>query len=57
MKAKVLMKFRNKYSKKVHLKGEEIEISEERFKEVNEAGHGKLLEKIEEQKQSKEDKK
>jgi len=59
MKVKVLSKFRNKFSKRVHLKGEEIEVSEDRFKEVNGAGHGKLLEKVEEKenKDKKEDNK
>ena len=47
VKAKVLRTFKNKYSKKKHKKGEVLTISESRFDEINDAGHGKLVELIE----------
>jgi len=48
IKVKVVKKFVNKYSKSLHKKGDLLDISESRFEEINSAGHGKLVKKIEE---------
>ncbi len=50
MKVKVLRTFRNKYSKKIHKKGDTIDISKKRFEEINSAASGVLVEKIEDKK-------
>lgn len=47
MQAEVIKKFINKYSKSLHKKGDLLDISENRFEEINSAGHGKLVKKIE----------
>lgn len=50
MKVEVIRNFRNKYSKKRHKKGEILEISETRFKEINSTRHGELVKEIKEEK-------
>lgn len=47
IKAVVVKKFRNKYSKNIHNAGEIIEIKQNRLDEINSAGHGVLVEPIE----------
>lgn len=56
MKAKVLKTFKNKYSKKRAIKGDIIEVSKERFKEINSTENGKLVEEVKEPKEDKEPK-
>jgi len=50
LKVKVLKTFRNKYSKKIHKKGDILDISEKRFKEINSTKYGGLVEKLKEPK-------
>lgn len=45
---KVLRTFRNKYSKSLHKKGDLLSISRKRMEEINAAGHGKLVEPVDE---------
>lgn len=47
MKVRVIKQFRNKYSKKRYKVGDILDISENRFNEINSTKHGKLVEKIE----------
>ena len=47
MKAKVLRKFRDKYTKALHKAGDIIEISNERYEEINSTSHGFLVKEIE----------
>lgn len=44
MKAKVIRTFRDKYTKALCRKGRELEVSEERFREINSTEHGSFLE-------------
>jgi len=53
MKVKVTKPFRDKYTKIVYPKGQEIEISNERYDEINSTAHGVLVEEIKTQKKSK----
>lgn len=46
IKAVVVKKFRNKYSKKVHKAGDILDLSPTRLAEINSAGHGVLVEEI-----------
>lgn len=46
MKAKVIKKFRDKITKKIHEADTVIIVSAVRFEEINNAGHGILLEEI-----------
>lgn len=48
MKAKVLIPFKDKETKKAYKKGDIIEISEKRFNEINK--QGKFLELVKEEK-------
>lgn len=48
LKAKVLTTIKNKYSKALHKKGDVIEVSEKRYKEINGTKHGQLVEKVKE---------
>ena len=50
MKVKVLKTFINKYSKNIYKKGEIIDVTEKRFKEINSTEYGVLAEKIREPK-------
>ena len=45
---KVLRTFRNKYSKSLHRKGDLLFISHKRMEEINSAGHGVLVELVDE---------
>jgi len=45
---RVLRTFRNKYSKSLHRKGDLLSISRKRMEEINAAGHGKLVEPVDE---------
>ena len=46
MKVKVLRKFRDKYTKQVYDKGQIIEVTNERYEEINSTTHGILVEPI-----------
>jgi hypothetical protein len=48
MKVKVLRKFRDKYTKQVYDKGRIIEVTNERYEEINSTAHGILVEKLDE---------
>lgn len=48
MKVKVVNRFINKYSKKIHEVGEILDISEKRFEEINSTSFGVLVEEIKE---------
>ena len=45
---RVLSTFRNKYSKSLHKKGDLLSISRKRMEEINSAGHGVLVELVDE---------
>ena len=45
---KVLRTFRNKYSKSLHRQGDLLSISRKRMEEINSAGHGELVELVDE---------
>ena len=51
MKAKVIKRFRDKYSGKIHEAGDIIGITKERFEEINKVAP--LVEKVEEPKKAK----
>lgn len=53
MKVRVVKKFRDKYTKELYKKGQIIEVSNERYEEINSTAHGILVEKIEEKKKDK----
>ena len=46
MKATVVSKFRDKYSKDIYEEGEIIEVSKERFVEINSTPYGVLVEEM-----------
>ena len=46
MKVKVLRKFRDKYTKQVYDKGQIIEVTNERYEEINSTAYGILVEPI-----------
>ena len=46
MKVKVLKKFIDKHTKVLHTKGKEIEITKERYEEINSTSFGILVEEI-----------
>lgn len=48
MKVKVLRNFRDKYTKKLCKKGQIIDVTNERYKEINSTAHGVLVKAIEE---------
>jgi len=48
MKVKVLRKFRDKYTKEIYETGQIIDITHERYEEINSTAHGVLVEKIQE---------
>ena len=48
MKVKVLRSFRDKYTKQVYDKGQIIEVTNERYEEINSTTHGILVEKLDE---------
>jgi len=45
---RVLRTFRNKYSKSLHKKGDLLSVSYKRMEEINSAGHGELVELVDE---------
>ena len=45
---RVLRTFRNKYSKSLHHKGDLLSIYRKRMEEINSAGHGELVELVDE---------
>ena len=49
VKVRVLRTFRNKYSKSLHRAGDLLIISPKRMEEINTAGHGKLVELVEDE--------
>ena len=49
MKVRVLRRFRDKYTKKIYGIGEIIEVTNERYEEINSTAHGILVEPIEEE--------
>ena len=53
MKVKVLRPFRNKYSKKIHKKGEVLNISKKRYEEIVKSPHKGLIEVVEEKEEKK----
>ena len=48
MKVKVVRRFRDKYTKKLYKKGQIIEVTNERYEEINSTAHGILVEKLDE---------
>lgn len=46
MKVKVLKNFRDKYTKDLHKKGTEIEITKERYEEINSTAFGVLVKAV-----------
>ncbi len=48
MKVRVLRRFRDKYTKKIYGIGEIIEVTNERYEEINSTAHGILVEKLDE---------
>lgn len=50
MRVKVVKKFRDKYTKKIHEVGEEIEVTKERYEEINSTAHGILVKEMPEKK-------
>jgi len=48
MKTKVLRKFRDKYTKEIYETGQIIDITHERYEEINSTAHGILVEKLDE---------
>jgi len=48
MKVKVLRNFRDKYTKKLYKKGQIIDVTNERYEEINSTAHGILVEKLNE---------
>lgn len=46
MKAKVIQQYKDKKTKVSHKIGEEINVSNERFEEINSTSHGTFLEEI-----------
>ena len=46
MKVKVVRRFRDKYTKQVYDKGQIIEVTNERYEEINSTAHGILVEPI-----------
>lgn len=49
IKVEVLRPYRNKYTKSLHQAGDFLEVSEKRFGEVNNAGHGELLRRVDDE--------
>lgn len=46
MRVKVLRTFVDKHTGKLHKKGKEMEVSKERFEEINSTAHGVLVELV-----------
>ena len=48
MKARVVKKFVDKYTKQIYEIGQIIDITHERYEEINSTAHGILVEKLDE---------
>lgn len=46
MKVRVLRRFRDKYTKQIYDKGQIIEVTNERYEEINSTAHGILVQAI-----------
>lgn len=46
MKVRVIKPFRDKYTKVVYAKGQEIDVTEERFEEINSAALGPFVKSV-----------
>lgn len=53
MIVKVLRQFRDKYTKEIYQKGQKIEVSDERYEEINSTNHGALVEQLDKPKAQK----
>lgn len=53
MKAKVIKRYRDKNTKRIHKPGEVVDVSKNRFDEINSTKYGVFLEEIIEQKEEK----
>lgn len=51
MKVKALVTFTDKKANKERVKGSVFNVTQERFKEINSTVHGKLIEKVKEEKE------
>ncbi|CRZ34594.1 hypothetical protein DFR55_101360 [Herbinix hemicellulosilytica] len=47
MKVNVIKPFRDKHTKVVYQKGQEIEVTNERYEEINSTAHGVLVKPVE----------
>lgn len=54
MKVRVVKPFRDKYTKVVYMNGQEIEVTKERFEEINSAALGPFVDQVKEPGQKKE---
>ncbi|HHY42565.1 MAG TPA: hypothetical protein GX514_06935 [Thermoanaerobacterales bacterium] len=50
MRVKVVRNFRDKYTKKLYKVGEELEVTKERYEEINSTAHGILVKEMPEKK-------
>lgn len=53
MRVKVVKRFRDKHTNDLHDKGHEIEITKERYEEINSTSLGVFVEEIKEEKKQK----
>jgi hypothetical protein len=53
MKAKVVVPFKDKHMKVVYQKGQEIEVTNERYEEINSTTHGVLVKAVDEPEKTK----
>jgi hypothetical protein len=53
MKVKVVSKYRDKHTKALHSPGETLEMTNERYKEINSTSHGTFVKEIVEKKKPK----
>jgi hypothetical protein len=53
MIVKVLRQFRDKYTKEIYRKGQKIEVSNDRYEEINSTNHGTLVEQLDKPKAQK----
>lgn len=51
MKAKVIQKFKDKNTKEIYKVGQEIEVTKERFKEMNSTPNGQFVEEVKQPKE------
>lgn len=50
MKVRIIKPFRDKYTKVVYMNGQEIEVTNERYEEINSAALGPFVERSEQKK-------